>query len=219
MKKTKLILVFTALVTAVAVGQCKEKTETTETEQATAASIGDASEVYSLQAAEVKWEGSKLFGASSHYGTIAAKSAQLGYKDGEPMAGKIVIDMTTLSSTDLEGEKKAKLDGHLKSEDFFGTENHPEATFEITEVKTGTVKGHTHSIVGNLTIKNKTQSIEFPADITLTEDTVTAKANLSFDRSKFDVRYGSKTFLPDLAQDKIIDDQIKLQLNLTLKKS
>jgi hypothetical protein len=31
--------------------------------------------------------------------------------------------MPTLTSTDLSGDSQGKLNGHLKSEDFFGTEN------------------------------------------------------------------------------------------------
>lgn len=43
--------------------------------------------------------------------------------------------MTSLESTDLSGNMKGKLDGHLKSDDFFGVENHPEATLMLTSVK------------------------------------------------------------------------------------
>jgi len=35
------------------------------------------------------------------------------------------MDMSTITVTDLSGESKGKLEGHLKSEDFFGIAKYP----------------------------------------------------------------------------------------------
>ena len=39
--------------------------------------------------------------------------------------GSFEVDMTSINVADLTGEYKAKLEGHLKSDDFFGIETFP----------------------------------------------------------------------------------------------
>lgn len=100
--------------------------------------------------------------------------------------------MTSLESTDLSGNMKGKLDGHLKSDDFFGVENHPEATLMLTSVK-ATGK-NAYNAKGKLTIKGKTNPVEFTIAIYGSK----ANATVKVDRSKYDVRYGSGSFFDNL---------------------
>lgn len=157
-----------------------------------------------VKQSKVTWKGYKVTG--QHEGTIDLKEGKLTFENDALKGGHFVIDMTTLGSTDLEGEWKGKLDGHLKSDDFFGVEKHPTANFTITKVEK---KGNNYSVTGDLTIKSITNPITF--DMTVNDNS--ASAALKIDRSKFDVRYGSPSFFNDL-QDKAIYDEFDLNVNL-----
>jgi len=122
--------------------------------------------------------------------------------------GEFAIDMTSITVTDLDGGMKGKLEGHLKSPDFFGVENHPVANFKITKVvPRGT--GGSYKVVGDLTIKNITKEIKFNADV---KDDM-ATANIQIDRSDFNVKYGSGSFFDNLG-DKTIYDEFDMVVDL-----
>ena len=96
---------------------------------------------YNIDAANstVKWVAKKVTGA--HEGTVAVQSGNLEYTDGLLSGGEFTIDMTAIAVTDLKGNMAGKLEGHLKSADFFDVENHPTATFKITSVTSRGVEG------------------------------------------------------------------------------
>ena len=106
--------------------------------------------------------------------------------------------MTTIANTDVEGEWKAKLEGHLKSEDFFSVEKFKTSSLKFTNVtSTG---DNTYNVTADITIKGKTESISFPATVSVDGAKLKATAKLTIDRSKFDVRYGSSSFFDDLGE-------------------
>ena len=176
---------------------------------------GEAKEVkVNTEASTITWTGSKVVG-KNHTGSITLKSGSLDITKGELKGGSFVIDMASLSNTDLSGEWKEKLEGHLKSDDFFGVATFPTASFSITEVKKG--DGGNYSVTGDLTIKGKTESISFPASVKEAGKGYEATATLTFDRSKFDVRYGSGSFFDDLG-DNAISDEIALDVKLVTGK-
>lgn len=156
----------------------------------------------------VEWTGKKIGGA--HNGEIKIKSAYLDLKNDEIVGGKIVMDMNSITNTDLEDEGyKQKLVGHLKSDDFFGVEKFPTALFEVT--KSTKFKNGKASVTGKLTIKGKTEEITFD----VSKKGVEYAALLEVDRSKFDVRYGSNSFFDNLG-DKAIDNLFTLDIKLAL---
>jgi len=158
-----------------------------------------------VKESSVTWTGKKVTG--SHTGTIQLKSGHFKVEDEKLIGGEFVMDMTSILNSDLTGEYKQKLEGHLKSEDFFGVEKYPTAKLIITSVAK---KGEgTYGVVANLTIKNETHPVTF--DLDWKENSASAK--LSIDRSKFDVRYGSGSFFDDLG-DKTIYDNFDLDVNL-----
>ncbi len=117
--------------------------------------------------------------------------------------------MNSLASTDLTGDKKAKLEGHLKSDDFFGVKTFPTSTFEIISLAplSGVKAGEPNfNVTGKLTIKGKTNDISFPATIKFDGPNMTATGTVKVDRSKYDVRYGSKTFYADIGDKAIADE-------------
>ncbi len=158
-----------------------------------------------LKQSTVTWKGYKVTG--QHEGTINLKEGVLSFDNNKLVGGNFIIDMTSITNTDLDGGMKGKLEGHLKSDDFFGVEKHPTAKFIITKVEN---KGTNYSVTGNLTIKNITNSITFDMNV----NGNSASAALKIDRSKFDVRYGSPSFFNDL-QDKAIYDDFDLNVSLS----
>ena len=173
------------------------------------ASTGDpVVKTINVETSTVEWKGYKVTG--SHTGTIMVQSGTLSFDEaGSLTGGNFVIDMTSITNTDMAGKGgAAKLEGHLKSPDFFGVETHPTAAFEITKVVSRGTPG-SYKIVGNLTIKETTKEIKFSADIT--ENSAAAKIVL--DRSDFNVKYGSGSFFDGLG-DKTIYDEFDLMLNL-----
>lgn len=153
----------------------------------------------------VKWTGKKVTG--QHSGTIAIKSGTVSVMDGMIEAADIVIDMTTITCTDthMGQENKDKLVGHLNSPDFFDVSEHSTATFRL-KTFTSTSEEGKYNVSGELTIKGITNPIEFPATVTIKDNEITATADLTFDRSKYNVRYGSGSFFDNLGDNMIYDD-------------
>ncbi len=155
---------------------------------------------------EIKWTGKKVSG--EHFGNINLKEGSITLKGNAIVAGKFVIDMTSITVKDLEpGEWHDKLLGHLKSDDFFGVEKYPEAVLVID--KSTPLMNKMVTITGKLTIKGKTQPVVFVA--TKTDMGYTAKVMV--DRTKYDIRYGSGKFFENLG-DKMIYDDFTLEVTL-----
>ncbi len=170
-------------------------------------------------ASTVKWEGSKVGG--KHTGDFKVKEGSLVVADGNITGGSFVIDMTTLNNTDLKGEEKTKLEGHLKSPDFFDVAKFGSAKFEITKVEKvekPAAGKPTHTVTGNLTLKDVTKSVTMGAN--LTADATSAKADAPqfvINRTDWGVKYGSKT-LAGAAKDKIINDEVGISIHLEARK-
>jgi polyisoprenoid-binding protein YceI len=165
-----------------------------------------------LDKSSIVWTGNKVGG--SHTGTLALKEATLKVSDGNPVGGSFTMDMTSIEPTDLTGEEKEKLMGHLKSPDFFAVKKYPTAEFEITEVKLlEDVENYTHEITGNLTMRGKTNAITFKATVnSATEQKpMHAFANFSINRMKWDVSWNKG--IEGMA-DFTVHDQIGLTIDL-----
>lgn len=160
----------------------------------------------------VTWKGYKVLG--SHTGTINLKTGNLQMQDGALVGGSFDIDMTSINCTDLTGEYKGKLEGHLKSDDFFGVANFPTATFKITDVVSRGTDG-AYKITGNLTIKETTKPVRFNVQIAEENGQRVATGAVQIDRSDFDVRYGSGSFFDNLG-DNTIYDEFDLDIRLVL---
>ena len=166
------------------------------------------------EASVVKWTGYKVTG--KHYGTVKVENGALQYEDGQLVGGSFEIDMASIKCDDLSGEYAQKLEGHLKSADFFGVENHPTAKFVITEVISRGKPGD-YRISGDLTIKETTKPVKFNANITEESDNMLANAKITIDRAEYNVRYGSGSFFDNLG-DKTIYDEFDLEVQLVANK-
>lgn len=160
-----------------------------------------------LTKSTVKWIGTKLKG--KHNGTVKIADGNILVKDNKVVGGKFSLDMTSIDDVDMKDDPKmkAKLEGHLKSEDFFNVEKFPKATFEITSI---TEEGASVNVTGNLTIKDITKSVTFPAKITYGADKkpVSATANFNINRQLWNITYPGQP-------DNLIKDEINLDLNLS----
>ena len=70
-----------------------------------------------------------------------------------------------------------------------------------------------YKVIGDLTIKENTKEIKFTANVTQEAGSAVATADITIDRSDFDVRYGSGSFFDNLG-DKTIYDEFDLSLKL-----
>jgi len=214
---TKIGKLFSLFAIAFAIASCGgpqgDKTQAGEAQEVSVKS-GDVTLMVDLGASNVEWVGAKPTG--QHNGTINLSSGELMLTEGMIVGGKFIIDMNSIVVLDLtNAEDNGKLLGHLKSPDFFEVETYPTAIFEITSVEA--VSGNpqaSHNITGNLTMKDVTKSISFPALVTIADDGVTASSPaFLIDRTQWNVQYGSKTLFSGL-KDKFINDEISLKINL-----
>lgn len=168
------------------------------------------------KSSKLTWTGSKVLVPSKHTGTVDIKSGQVEFGKDGPTAAVVVVNMATIKNEDLTdpGYNK-KLVGHLKSPDFFDVEKHPEATLKVTSFKK---QGPTaYDLTGDLTIKGKTKPVSFKATTASEKGGISKiSADLEFDRTDFDVRYGSGKFFQNLG-DKVISDKVQLKVELTGK--
>jgi polyisoprenoid-binding protein YceI len=180
--------------------------------------------IVETQASIVHWHGSKPTG--THDGTVKLKEGKLMVENGKITGGEFVIDLNTIVNDDLEDpEMNQKLVGHLKSEDFFYVEKYPVAVFTITEVKEAPAPAKeeggmatTHSITGNLKMKEQVKSITFPAKVTISDNSIDAETiQFVINRTDWNVNYGSKSIFDDL-KDNFIHDDMGLKIKLVAKK-
>lgn len=159
-----------------------------------------------VEKSKINWVGKKVTG--EHSGTISFKSGYLVFDKKEVKGGNFTVDMTSVKVTDLEsGKGKEKLEGHLKADDFFGTDKFTTSTLEFKNI-TSKDKG-IYTVTANLTIKGITNAVTF--DMTVKGNTATSKVMI--DRTKFDIKYGSGSFFDNLG-DKTINDEFELNVSL-----
>lgn len=189
------------------------KAETADKQEAAAGTGAAASYTVDTASSTVAWIGTKPVG--QHNGDFKLSNGTLAVENGAIVSGNFVIDINSIKDYDLEGEYNGKLIGHLKSADFLHAEKHPTAKFEITKVEAlqNDTSG-THKISGNLTLRDSTKNVTFPAKINVTDTDLSAKANFNIDRTNWGLHYNSDQALGD----KFIRPEINLTLNINAKK-
>jgi polyisoprenoid-binding protein YceI len=157
----------------------------------------------------MSWLGEKVTG--QHTGSIKLQSGWLNWKDNKIVSGEITIDMTSIK----ESTGNARLEGHLKSDDFFSVEKFPTAKLVLTE--SDSFEKGSALVKGTLTIKGVTNPIEFKSNVQKKDDGVWFYSNITVDRTKYNIKYGSGSFFDNLG-DKVIYDEFKLKVALLVKK-
>ena len=179
-----------------------------KTEETNDATITAADATYNIVKDEssLVWTGREV-STSSHYGSINFTSGQFEIADGLISQGEFLVDMTSINVQDLTGGSKERLEGHLRSDDFFSVESFPTAHLYISSSEV--ISNGKWMVNGFLTIKDISHPVLF--EMSNTEDGW--NANLVFDRSKYNVKFRSGTFFENLG-DKLIYDDIELKINL-----
>lgn len=213
MKRKLFSVVFSAFLAAFITVSCKkEKPVTGESNDAVILKDGAEFTVDTLNS-KVEWKGYKIFKSenTSHFGTIKFESGDVTVKDGKLQSGKFVADMTSLTSEDLknDAEQLEKLNGHLKSGDFFEVEKFPTASYEITKVSPLAEGDYNTVLDGNLTIKGITKPMQFKANVLVKDGVVNiATEPTDLKREDFGVKFQSPV------ENGVIKDEITLQINV-----
>tara|TARA_B100000927_G_C16359367_1_gene426794 strand:- start:245 stop:826 length:582 start_codon:yes stop_codon:yes gene_type:complete len=168
-----------------------------------------------MDKSSIKWKGTKSTG-SYHDGLINVKTSKLDFdKNNQLIGGEIIIDMNSITCTDIQNKKSNRsLVKHLKDDDFFGTEIFPISRLVITNVEK--IDEQNFKLTADLTIKENTHPIEFMANIIYNDNTGLASGKIEIDRSKYNVKYRSKSWYPDIG-DRFINDNFELFFNLLAK--
>ncbi|WP_323788571.1 YceI family protein [Psychroserpens sp.] len=215
-----LLLVFVSSFTG-----CKDKAENANTSDAEAAAVSEStSEKFTVSISEstIEWKGFKPTG--THNGTINLDNGVFKTDDGKLQSGTFLIDMNTITVTDLEaGDGKEDLEAHLKGtvegkeNHFFDVAKFPTSAFEITATES-LAAGKTR-LSGNLAIKGQKHNISFPVTITNDGDQMTIESEpFTIDRTQWGVNYGSKSIFEGLG-NKFINDDIELKITIKAKKA
>ena len=164
----------------------------------------------------VHWSGRNM--NSIHTGTLKIKEGSIGFAGNESMTGQIVLDMDSISNTDLADPAwNQMLVAHLKSEDFFDVAQYPVARIAITRCERLAEPGSgvpNFRLTADLSIKGVTRETAFPASVVVEEDgTLKAHAHFDFDRTLWNVKYGSAKFFKQLGMH-LVDDLVSLDLKI-----
>ena len=158
----------------------------------------------------------------NHAGKFKLSSGRVTVEGDKITGGSFVMDIRSMDLDEKGGVFDEKLKPHLMSGDFFNAEKFGTAKFEITDVKpyeknskdTSVVEGANFNVSGNLTLKDVTKNVSFPAKINLDENTLKAKANFDIDRRQWQMNYGNDKTLGD----KFISETVNIELDLQAKK-
>lgn len=211
MKNAIKTALFSACFTGMLLLSCgKDKPLTSESNEISTTKEGT---VYALDTvnSRIEWKGFKVVKSdnTSHFGTINFESGDVSVKDGKLESGKFVADMGTLTSVDLkdDAEELGKLNGHLKSGDFFEVEKYPTASYEITKVTDNASGDYNTLLDGNLTIKGITKPVQFNANVSVKEGVVSiATEPKDIKREDFGVKFQMPV------ANGVIKDEVNLQI-------
>ncbi|MBD2722476.1 YceI family protein [Hymenobacter armeniacus] len=172
------------------------------------------------QLSTLGWEGKAV--THGHNGTMNFSSGELLVKGNAVVGGTVTVDMKTMKATDIkDAESHGKFVGHMSSDDFFGVATYPTSTFKIVSVapiKGAAKDADNATITGDMTIKGVTQRISFPAKVGVKDGVAAATGKVTIDRTKFGLKYGSKSFFESIG-DKAIYDTFDLTFNVIAKKA
>lgn len=211
-KRLFLLAIPTFLITAVTISCNKEKPLASESNEITTTKDGHQFILDTLNS-RVEWKGYKILKSenTSHFGTIKFESGDVTIKDEKLESGKFVADMNSLTSVDLkdDADQLGKLNGHLKSGDFFEVEKFPTASYEITKI-TPLAEGDYNTLLdGNLTIKGITKPIAFKANVSVKDGVVSiATEPKDIQREEFGIKFQAPV------ENGVIKDEVTLQINV-----
>ena len=214
MKKTHFLGAIAIAISAMTVISCgKDKPVTSESNEVVTTTEGQVYAVDTLNS-KIEWKGYKVFKSenTSHFGGIKFESGEVTVKDDKLESGKFVASMATLANEDMkdDADGSAKLDGHLKSADFFDVEKFPTASYEITKISEAPAGSDYNTVMeGNLTLKGITKPVTFNANVKVANGELEiATEPTDINRAEFGVEFQAP------AANGVIKNEITLQIKV-----
>ncbi|WP_034057211.1 YceI family protein [Lacinutrix jangbogonensis] len=212
--RKQVLNIFTVLALGLAVVGCKKGTEAETTDAKEVVEVEVEAKYKAIpEKSMIIWKANKIVGG--HSGTINVSNGVAKTKGNQLVGGSFIFDIATLKNTDIEDAvQKGKLEGHLKADDFFDVEKHPNASFEITSVENG-------KISGNLMMKGIKKNVTVPVTVGMTGDMMTITSDVfTIDRTEWNIKYNSGKFAdPAKLGDYMIKDDVELKISITAKKA
>lgn len=165
-----------------------------------APSAGTQTFIISMDESSIGWAASVPIGTRRGGWAVFDGTIEVDLQDFTTAKVDLTIDMKSAYS-DAE-ELTHKLNGE---ENFFNVSTYPTSKFKSTSVKK-TSSGY--EITGDLTVRDVTKSVTFPATVTLENGRLLAKSEFKMNRKDFGVTYQS-TF-----GDYIINDIVTVMLDV-----
>lgn len=180
------------------------------------AQIVDGARPIDLAESWVEWTGRNLL--SKHRGRVGLRSGQLEFVQGQLIRGDVVVDLKNITCFDLQGTAAHEvLINHLQSDDFFDVERFPEALLVINSARKidGASPGQlNYEIFADLTLKGVVAPLAFRAAAGVAPDgRAAAQAILSFDRTRWNVLYGSARFFQRIGMH-MVNDLVDLEVKV-----
>jgi len=187
----------------------KDPTEPQDSQSGNAAIVNVEDGMYVLNKVKPKvtWAAEKLIGGG-HEGTLHIETGKFKIQNGIISDGIVVFDMTKIAVTDLEGEEKASLEGHLRSGDFFNVDVEPKATLLVKNI----INDGTENILNGALTMNGVE-VEYSIPVALVEAELPGEeiglaiqGKFYLDRTKHNITYHSQSF--DESLDWFINDEV-----------
>jgi len=147
-------------------------------------------------------------------GTFKEFNAEIEADPEDLTTASISFEVDTASIDTRNGDR----DAHLRSADFFDSENHPKMTFKATKiVKTG---DGTYDITGDLTIRGTTRSETFKVEYNGSgkDPWGNEKVGFSVEGKINRTDYGLKWNAPLEAGGVLVGDEVKISLDIQAAK-
>ena len=168
-----------------------------------------------IQQSQIEWIGRKITG--EHSGTLSLEEGWVTINGSTLIGGEFIFDMTSIKNTDIESpDWSLKLDNHLKSSDFFNVDSFPKAILDIKKnnsISEENNLGATYLVSADLTIRGITHEISFPYQLEKSDSTLIAIGSVDVDRTLYNIKYNSGTYVFDLG-DKIIYDDFTINFTI-----
>jgi polyisoprenoid-binding protein YceI len=205
----KLFIPAVAMVVLASCAGSPEGAETKVSDKQEASAAAGKAYTVDIATSTVGWEGTGV--GHGHTGSFKLNNGSLSVNEGNLSAGSFEINIGSLDNADIKDESKKDLVGHLLSPDFFDATKYPTAKFEITKCTALAGDSNaTHTIEGNLTLKDSTKNVSFPAKVAVSDAGVSATAKFVIDRTLWGMSYGNDKSL----KDKFISPEVGISLDI-----
>jgi polyisoprenoid-binding protein YceI len=167
--------------------------DTTNPDQPSAAltALGDGHWTLDPASSSVGFQHKSMWGMANVKGSFTKLSGEGEIGPDGSASGTLVIDAASIDT------KKAKLDTHLRSADFFDVTEYPTFTFAATSVKPDAAGNA--AVTGNLTVLGTTRELAFTANASAVGTTdVTLTGEVTVNRDDFGMSWNRMGMLKGL---------------------